>query len=153
VSSRFWIGSGVLSSAPLRPSFLTFTGQPILIDSGPGVYSGTFSLVGSLCGGIPIPLNQTPPPCNPDLPTLTGSGLIALTMGPQPTFPGGPELLYFVRSTYTFVEPVPEPATGPLTGLALAVLGLFCKLKTHPEKGGACNAVRPRVSVISGRSI
>jgi hypothetical protein len=146
--SNFWVGGGAVTSGPLRPSFLIFTGPPIFVP-GPGVYAGSFALVGSLCGFPNQPVDQPPPPCNPDLPTLTGSGFLELTMAHQPDLSGGPELVRFISARYTFVEPVPEPSTGAVGGFALALGVLVFRYKWLIGRHGNSGLARlcTRVSV------
>jgi hypothetical protein len=103
-----------------KPSRLTITGPTILLNSGPGVYTGRFELSGYLCG---VTLGGPGfPPCVVDLPSLSGSGQVIVILE-QST--DNKNELHLVNATYYFGE-IPEPSTFLLTmpaGLAIFWFG------------------------------
>jgi hypothetical protein len=105
-----------------KPSVFLVSGPPILL-SGPGTYVGPFSFIGALCGTTPPPFSF-PQPCEVDLPLLTGSGRISVTVAeilyiPDPRDP--PISIRYVSDvTYSFN--VPEPSSTVLVVTAGLVL-------------------------------
>jgi len=102
----------VLSWAAFPPgglSLFNITGPDIAVN-GPGIYVGTFSFTGSLCGGTSLVVNGQHP-CVVDLPQLTGSGIVTDVIE---AFPNGQ--LHEVDLTFTFVAP--EPSSFVLVGTA-----------------------------------
>lgn len=92
------------------PSVFTVTGIPIIL-SGPGTYTSSFSFTGSLCGTSTA--GPAPDPCTVNLPVLTGSGQVSVTIVQFPDF------LESVSATYTFTTP--EPSTVVLTAIAALI--------------------------------
>lgn len=58
-----------------KPSAFNLAGPSITINA-PGVYAGSFTFTGALCGTDPV--GPSPRPCVIDLPTLTGYGVLVL---------------------------------------------------------------------------
>jgi hypothetical protein len=83
--------------APGYSGFM-FSGPPLVI-TGTGRVTGSFDFTGRLCG-------STYRNCAIDLPALTGSGLVTLTVR---AFPSDPPTLDIAEATYVFM--VPEPST------------------------------------------
>jgi hypothetical protein len=83
-------------------------GQSIPID-GPGTYHGTFTFTASMCGTNGQ--GSDPHACVIDLPNLTGSGTVDVTVGANQLFQ---------TEVYTFVTP--EPRTWMLMLLGIAAL-------------------------------
>jgi hypothetical protein len=96
------------------PTYLQVTGDPITLDAGPGVYTGTFSFEGALCGILPGSSGY-PEPCEVALRPLSGIGIVAMTF-----VEGEGGSLRYAGATHTFI---PEPSTLVLTtaGLALVI--------------------------------
>ncbi|HEY4899792.1 MAG TPA: PEP-CTERM sorting domain-containing protein [Terriglobales bacterium] len=95
-------------------SVISISGPPILM-SGPGIFRGTFSFIGELCGVDS--LNDTS--CTVSLPNLTGSGIVTVELAP---IVGSPNL-YVSEEYYTFT---PEPASWLLLGSgALGLAGVL----------------------------
>ena|ERR1035437_1979167 len=82
------------------------TGPPIVLHSGPGTYTTTFSFTGALFGESP-----TGPV---DLPGLSGTGVVMVDI-----YAVG-DLLYLQQATYTFATPEP----GSLALFGSGVLGI-----------------------------
>ena len=94
-------------------SIFTVSGPGIVLNAGAGIYHGTFSLTGSLCG---TQGNAIPNPCVVNLPSLTGVGTVAVTVA---SVSGG---LAYQSATYMFT---PEPGTWVLVLIGgAAMLGL-----------------------------
>lgn len=88
------------------PSNFQLSGAPILLDQGPGTYTGAFDFVGELCG---VSSSGIPQPCIASLPSLTGSGLVSINVIAIPDH----GILQYTSATYLFS--VPEPSTLALT--------------------------------------
>jgi hypothetical protein len=100
-----------------KPSIFDFVGGSIAIP-GPGMFSGPFTFQGSLCGTDEAGIQN---PCLVDLPELTGSGIVTMTVHEYLVEPG-----IIARTvseaTYTFL--VPEPNTFLLAVSVFLLLGL-----------------------------
>jgi hypothetical protein len=86
VSGNAFVGGGaaIINSIPFSnvnwgdlnaqgPSIFIITGPGIVLNNGAGTYLGSFSFTGSLCGTIDFS-----GVCAANLPTLTGSGQVAV---------------------------------------------------------------------------
>lgn len=113
-------------------SSLQFTGAPIVVDNGAGIYRGSFTFDGSFCGTDPVlaPSVNGVLPCVIQWSGVTGHGHVFLEVV---DIPGYPFPVYGVRSaTYVFV---PEP--GTLALFTVAILGfagaLSRRRRTRPS--------------------
>jgi hypothetical protein len=95
-------------------SAFRITGPTITLNHGPGTYTGNFSFTGSLCGFTSAWPSEGP--CTVDLPELTGSGQVTVTI-----LPDAGNLLHSGAATYTFTS-VPEPSGIVLVGTAALIL-------------------------------
>ena len=133
--SRWWPGSpGTV--AQLRQSYLNFTGPRFLLN-GPGSYMAPFTLVGSLCGVIPIGTwNMGNRYCDGDFPLLEGSGIATFNYGPVIGIGRPADSVYFLNASYTFQSPnqTPELSTGmtTLTAVCFIAMRCFLRLKRSP---------------------
>lgn len=98
----------------LKGSTIQVDGPPIQIG-GAGVYTGTFTFTGQLCGTDGNLLGSDV--CVVDLPVLTGSGRVDLRVLDDVA-----GAVYIDQATYTFT---PEPASLVLAVSALTALGLL----------------------------
>jgi hypothetical protein len=83
------------------PSIFELRGPNVSIP-GPGTFTGTFSFTGALCGTLP-PWDGRPEPCDLNLPSLTGTGRVAMTA--EITEYGSLDL---TEVTFTFLTPEPN---------------------------------------------
>ena len=127
--SDFGGGSGTVNGT-IHP-LVDFSGSLIEGDSsafyfssefvrlaGPGVYTGTFTFVGGLCGSAAGIV------CDISLHSLTGHGTVALLVVPA-TNPEG--ALSVTQVAYTFV---PEPSMLPLTVIAAIAFGMVWRRRS-----------------------
>lgn len=97
-------------------------GPPILRNHGAGLYTGTFTFTGALCGTDFLPGNR---PCLVEfpltpLPGLTGAGTVDVAVT-------GQTVLQATRAIYAFTSSssaIPEPASALLLAPAIALLNL-----------------------------
>ena len=109
-----------------RSSYFDLEGSPVLVDHGAGLYSGSFTFAGSLCGVISTIHHGEFLPCIADLPEISGAGIFEA----QVRDTGGPgEPLSITSITYIFVR-VPEPATLGLLSLSLVAFSLARKKRS-----------------------
>ena len=102
----------------LGPSLFLAAGPGIVLDHGAGMYFGTFTFTGMLCGATDFT-----GVCTVDLPFLAGSGTVAVKIISWDI--DGRTYLNFDEATYTFATP--EPASIVLLGTA--VIGLSGMLR------------------------
>ena len=90
------------------------TGGPAIPVNGPGIYTTTFSMTGSLCGMVGGP----PGPCDISLPDVSGSGTVTVDIGDH-----GGGFYYLEDATYNFGGSTPEPSSIMLFGSGILGLG------------------------------
>jgi hypothetical protein len=111
-----------------KSSMFEITGPPIILDAGPGTYTSTFSFSGTFCGLLPPTGGAFGRPCDVDMPTVTGSGIVSVQVA---NYLEGPSLRV-TEATYTFTDAsaVPEPSTIALVGLVTGLLLVW--RRRHP---------------------
>jgi hypothetical protein len=102
-------------------------GPNIPIDAGAGTYHGSFTFTGTMCGTNRM--GDDPRPCIVDLPSVTGSGVVDVTVSPSSS-----GLLVFQSAVYTFVTPEPKAWMLALLGI-VAIVGWRLKSTRRVTSG------------------
>lgn len=114
-----WGSSDPNADQPIGTHFQV-SGPPIVLNDGPGIYQGTFSFVGSLCGNPPGG-SAAATSCVVGLPNLTGSGIVSLS---TITVPGSNGALEYTSAIYAFT---PEPRSLTLSLIGVVTFLAWCR--------------------------